>query len=204
MSNLSPEKIAQAPQPATLPISGAAEVVALRIADRRKKLVEHQKLVPHKPQGIALAAVGLSAGYEIANGHTPNIRADRQVRYRIEQFAGGEPMPLEDLTTIGEESEFGRGVAIATFTAILAAWGMDVVPSALGDSKAALLRSMGEVAKSTGEFVEAITEAESDSTINASEAADIAKQARHLAQKAQVTARVAANRALKAQKTEGR
>lgn len=181
------------PQPAAIPpTDGACEVVALRISDRRRKLVEHNQA------GIPIAAAGLVAMAQLANGSTPAIRADRQVRYRLEQLAGSEPLPLEDLTAIGEENQLGRDVAVAGLAAILNCWGFDVVPRQCGDASGALLLlAVGDVATASGELVAAVTTAEADGVVTASEAATIERKAHHLTQAAQVTARVGANRVLK-------
>lgn len=179
------------PEPAAiLPACGRMAVIALRIQDRRVTLHEHNS------RAIPPAAAGLAAMQELANGHTPALRADRQSRYRLEQIAGGEPLPLEDLTAIGEENQLGRDVAVAGLVAILNCWGFDVVPRQAADASGALLISAGNVARAEGELMGAIVEAEADGVVTHAEAATIERRAHHLAQECQITARVAARRAL--------
>lgn len=105
-----------------VPMTGAAELVLVRLEERR------QELASHSPAGMSLAAAVLAAMGRTANGHTPDIRCDRQVRYRLLQFDGSKPLPVEDLAAIALEGDLGHTVAVAGLRVLAEACGFALTP----------------------------------------------------------------------------
>jgi len=100
------ERFADAPASAPVPSLNARELVRAHVEDRRKGL--HQ----HRPEAIRIAADVLSAMGARANGGTPSLRADRDVRHRLYQFSGEKGLPIEDLVAIGLENDLGLEVLL--------------------------------------------------------------------------------------------
>jgi hypothetical protein len=98
--------MSDAPAPAPVPSLNARELVRAHVEDRRKGL--HQ----HRPEAVRIAADVLSAMGARANGGTPSLRADRDVRHRLYQFSGEKGLPIEDLVAIGLENDLGIEVLL--------------------------------------------------------------------------------------------
>ncbi len=107
--------------PLEVPLSGHAELLLSRLRERR------QELVAHNPGAVELAAAILAAMHTAANGRTPELRGDRQVRYRVMQLMGERALPLEDLACVALEGEAGRAVAVAGLRVLVGALGYRLV-----------------------------------------------------------------------------
>jgi hypothetical protein len=102
---------------AQVPTSHAAELALVRLEERRAELAAHS------PAGLALGAAILAAMGKTANGSTPSIRCDQQVRYRLMQLDGSKGLPVEDLAAIAVENDLGRKVVLAGVRVLLGALG---------------------------------------------------------------------------------
>jgi hypothetical protein len=162
--------------PSLVPMSGGAELVAGRIGDRRKDLAAHtgEEWPGGGRRGIDLAALALRTMAVLANGHTPQIRCDKQVRVRLLQFDGTLGTTIEDVTAIGEEGVLGRDVAVQGLTTILDVWGYDVARR--DAAPVGLPQALATTARSAGNVVAFATEAASDGRIDHDEMAILKAQ----------------------------
>jgi hypothetical protein len=104
-------------------MSGHAELVRGRIIERR------QDLAVDEPGGIDVGAQAIAAMHEAAYGEIPQIRCDRQVRYRGMQLAGEKALPLEDLPAIRRKGPVGQAVVVAALRVLAADCGYTLAPS---------------------------------------------------------------------------
>jgi hypothetical protein len=162
------------PTPApSVPMSGPAELVRGRIIERR------QDLVADSPGAVDVAASALAAMHEAAYGNVPQIRCDRQVRYRGMQLAGEKSLPLEDLAAIALRGPVGASVALAALRAIARAIGYQVTPiDARGDAGAH--EALAQVAESSTAVIAGLARALEDSNLDALEAEGLAPQVERL------------------------
>lgn len=147
-------------------MSGAAELIRAQLAERRQDLADHN--------GVALdtVAVALAALHDAAHRHVPEIRCDRQVRYRGLQLQGKRALPIEDLVAIGLEAPVGHAAAVAALRVIAGRFGYTLArnesasPEALRESHACLTERYADV--SAG-----LSRALADGSIAPAEAADL-------------------------------
>lgn len=124
-----PTKMRPAPAAAPVPQHPADALVAGRVAERRQELAEHN------PAAVEVAGAALRAGADAAWGRVPQIRADRQVRYREMQLHGEKATPVEDLAAIGMEP--GGDAVLLAILRVLAARALPVphlvIPAPAGE-----------------------------------------------------------------------
>jgi hypothetical protein len=90
-----------------VPLSVTAAAIAARLARERSGLHDYM------PAAISRAAEALAAAHAVADGHCPELRADRLPRYRRGQFLGEYGFPTEDHCAVMLESQLGRDVMLA-------------------------------------------------------------------------------------------
>jgi hypothetical protein len=186
-ANLSAER-----NPVKVPLAWDEELTAGRIKDRRPELAEH---VPSGEPGVTLAARVIHAMKTKANGHTPDLRLDRQKRYRGFQFDGSKALPIEDVTAIAFESDLGREVVLDGLRVLAEALGYGLTP--LQVTTADVLDAGTDLMDEAVAAGAALLRDAKDGTIDEPEAhrARIAKVEGTLAEiKASITPRVLAHR----------
>lgn len=143
----------------------ASEPVAVRIEERREELAQHN------PGAVRLAGAVLAAMRDRANGHTPDIRVDRQIRHRQLQFDGSKALPVEDLAAIAMENDLGRDVIIAGLSVLAEAIGQTLTP--IGASAVPLRAAASRVLAQMGATTARAAAALEDNEITEHEAAQI-------------------------------
>ena len=162
------------PEAQEVPMSGAAELVLSQLRSRR------EELDAHNPEALRLAAAGLAAMHDAAYRHGPEIRADRQVRYRIMQLMGEKGLPFEDVAAIAlEGGSIGAEVVRAGLRVILAALG-DQVTSAVPPAAEIVDTAAGAMERSGALGAKLSRAMANDGEIDAAEATDALPTARRL------------------------
>jgi len=147
-------------------MTGHAELVRGRLAERRAELGEHS------PRALDLAAIALAAMHEAAHGHVPAIRSDRQVRFRSMQLVGERALPIEDLVAISIEGPVGRAVALAALRRLAGPLGYLLVAEDAGAAEVS--EALAGVAESHGTAIAVVARAlANDGRVDADEAATI-------------------------------
>ncbi len=156
------------------PTSGAAALVLGRLQERRDELAHHS------PRALRVAAEILAAAHELAYGHVPEIRCDRQVRYREAQLCGERAMPIEDLVAVSLESQRGLETTLAGLVIWLRELGYTI--RALDGPPADIVTAAARAARAAGDAQAAITEAlANDGDVDGEEAERIAPHISHAA-----------------------
>lgn len=147
---------------AQVPMLPSAEPTLVRLQDRQQDLSQHE---PSGPNGLRIAATGLSRAARLANGHTANVRCHQQTRYRLMQLDGSKAFPYEEAVAMGEESALGREVAVEMFRVPLEAWGFRLVPvdvSSVQDRRRAAIGAVTAFSRTTQEVVTALEDGQID------------------------------------------
>lgn len=169
-----PTKMGPAPAALPVPAHPADALVAGRVAERR------QELAQHNPAAVQVSGAALRAGADAAWGHVPQLRGDRQVRYREAQLLGEKALPAEDLADIGMEGPEGERVLLAILRT-LAARALSiphlVIPAPAGTSTEAVAF---DVLTRGSQAAGALAEALRDGRIDSGEARRLCPAAREL------------------------
>lgn len=170
-------------------ITSEDELHAVRLAE------DFEDLAIHNPEAIRLAALVIKAMQDRANGHTPDIRVDRQIRHRQLQLSGEKRLPLVDVVAIALENDLGREVALDGLRVLVGALGYSLAP--LDARPADVLDASADLMVESAAASAALVRDARDGQIDQPEAhrANLAKVESTLADiKAAITPRIEAHR----------
>ncbi len=147
----------------SVPMSGAAALIADHLRLRRPGLCEHNRAA------CELAAAVLAEIHEAARGHVAALRADRSARYRDGQFVGERQFGVEDMAAVALEDEQGKAAVVAGLRVLLAGLGLEVVER--DASSGSVAENLGVMATAAGRMVAAVALVLEDGRVEAHEAA---------------------------------